>query len=270
MKTIHSDNFLSHTEISDHLTQDFTLKILSETDSTNKQLKLLAEQGAPEWSVLLAEHQTAGKGRLDRSFLSPPGSGIYMSFLLRPAKSAPSLPVTESVLLTVCAASAVYEAVKSVTGKETAIKWVNDLYYKNKKVCGILAEAVAREAGNCAVLGLGVNLTNKLPDELSDIAASLFDTCGVEVSPDRLLGEILDELSDFESADYRKSLDEYRHRCIILGKNIDVIPHSGEKYAAKAIDILPDGALLVKRATDGEMIRVFSGEVSTRLSEERA
>ena len=239
-----------------------TIKI-TDTVSTNTQLKKMAIEGANIGTVLVSQRQSGGRGRLGRSFSSGEG-GLYASIIL------PYYQGDSAGLLTTYAAVAVARAIERVAPVKAGIKWVNDLYVNGKKVCGILAEAVMREGGNCAVLGIGVNLTNELPDELSDIAATLFDACGVEVSPDRLLGEILDELSDFENADYGNALDDYRHRCIILGKNIDIIPHDGKKYAAKAVDILPDGALLVKRAADGEMIRVFSGEVSTRLSEERA
>ena len=132
MKTTHFDTELSHTEISDYLNVEnkYDIKIFNEIDSTNTHLKNLANNGANEWTVLLAEHQTAGKGRLSRTFVSPRNTGIYMSFLVRPVLSAPELSVSNSVLLTTCAAVAVYEAIKSVTNKETAIKWVNDLYYK--------------------------------------------------------------------------------------------------------------------------------------------
>lgn len=239
-----------------------TIKI-ADTVSTNTQLKKMAIEGANIGTVLVSQRQSGGRGRLGRSFSSGEG-GLYASIIL-PFRQGDS-----AGLLTTYAAVAVARAIERVAPVKAGIKWVNDLYVNGKKVCGILAEAVMREGGNCAVLGIGVNLTNELPDELSDIAATLFDACGVEVSPDRLLDEILDELSDFENADYGNALDDYRHRCIILGKNIDVIPHNSERYTAKAVDILPDGALLVKRAADGEMIRVFSGEVSTRLSEERA
>jgi len=276
LKTIHSDNFLSHTEISDHLTQDFSLKILSETDSTNKQLKLLAEQGAPEWSVLLAEHQTAGKGRLDRSFLSPRGSGIYMSFLLRPAKSAPSLPVTESVLLTVCAASAVYEAVKSVTDKETAIKWVNDLYYKNKKVCGILTEGALTTDGSSleyAIVGIGLNVIDPNFDgELGNIATGLYqdgECKSIGAVRNNLVSEILNRFRYFyetQLADkdaVRAFIDVYREKMFLYGKTVNVFAGDTPKEAT-VISLNSDCSLNI-RYSDGKEQALSYGEVQIKL-----
>lgn len=236
-----------------------TIKI-TDAVSTNTQLKKMALEGADVGTALVAQRQSGGRGRLGRSFSSGEG-GLYASIIL------PYCQGDDAGLLTTYAAVAVAHAIERVAPVKVGIKWVNDLYVNGKKVCGILAEAVAREGGMCAILGIGVNLTNKLPPELSDIATTLFDACGTEVAPDKLFDVILDELSGFEKVDRGEKLDEYRHRCVILDKNIDVIPHNGEKYTAKAIDVLPDGALLVKRAEDGEMIRVFSGEVSARLSE---
>lgn len=239
-----------------------TIKI-TDSVSTNSELKKMALEGAEVGTVLVAERQSGGRGRLGRSFLSDEG-GLYMSVIL-PYKLG-----DDAGLLTTYAAVAVARAIERVAPVSVGIKWVNDLYVGGKKLCGILAEAVTRGDGIFAVLGIGVNLTNKLSRELSDIATTLFDECGVAVSPDVLLEAIIDELSDFEKADFEKTIEEYRHRCVILGKNIDVIPHEGEKYAAKAVDILSDGSLLVKRKADGEMIRVFSGEVSVRAWEDKA
>ena len=129
-------------------------------DSTNTLVKHLAEQGGREGMVVIAQHQTAGKGRLGRSFYSPKGTGLYLSILLRPKFSA-----QEALSITTAAAVAVAEAVDQVTGKEggeAKIKWVNDVYYRYRKVCGILTEAsIDFETGGLhyAVLGIGVNLT---------------------------------------------------------------------------------------------------------------
>lgn len=236
----------------------FDIIKIADTPSTNTELKRMAAEGAKIGTVLAAQRQSGGRGRLGRSFSSEMG-GLYASILL-PFDGRDAGP------LTTCAAVVVARAIERVAPISVGIKWVNDLYVGGKKLCGILAESVSREGGACAVLGIGVNLTNKLPQELSDVATTLFDECQKEISPDSLLDAILCELSDFENIDYNEILDEYRHRCLILGKNIDVIPHSGKKYAAKAIDLLPDGSLLVEKAENGEGLRVFSGEVSARLS----
>ena len=225
--------------------------------STNTELKEMALDGAKIGTVLVAKRQSGGRGRLGRSFSSEDG-GLYVSILL-------PFDGRAAGRLTTCAAVLTARAIERTAPISVGIKWVNDLYAGGKKICGILAESVAREDGRCALLGIGVNLTNKLPSELSGIATAIFDECGREISPDALLDALLFEFSDFENINYNEIFDEYRHRCITLGKNIDVIPHDGEKYAAKAIDLLPDGSLLVEKEGNGEMIRVFSGEVSTRI-----
>ena len=225
--------------------------------STNTKLKEMALGGAKIGTVLVAKSQSGGRGRLGRGFSSKDG-GLYASILL-------PFDDTEAGVLTTCAAVLTARAIERTAPISVGIKWVNDLYVGGKKLCGILAESVAREDGRCAVLGIGVNLTNKLPSELSGIATTLFDECGREISPDALLDALLCEFSGFENINYNEILDEYRHRCIILGKNIDVVPHNGEKYAAKAIDLLPDGSLLVEKEENGERIIIFSGEVSTRI-----
>ena len=234
-----------------------TIKI-TDTTSTNSTLKQMASDGAQIGTVLISQRQSGGRGRLGRSFSSDDG-GLYTSIIL------PYNREMSAGLFTTYAAVATARAIERVAPVSIGIKWVNDLYLNGKKLCGILAEGVSCGNEPRAILGIGVNLTNKLPDELSEVATNLFDECGVSVTPDELLEILLDELKDFESADFEKSLNEYRHRCITIGKEIDVIPHSGKKYPAKAIDILHDGALLVRRLSDGAELKIFSGEVSTKI-----
>ena len=237
-----------------------TIKI-TDADSTNSMLKQMAAEGAEIGTTLVAVRQHGGRGRLGRSFSSGEG-GLYVSIIL---------PYEENMsagLLTTYAAVAVARAIESLAPVKVDVKWVNDLLVNGKKICGILAEGVVRADRNLAVLGIGVNLTNKLPKELEQIASNLYDLCRAKIDPQVLLDAVLGEFSDFPTADFEKSLEEYRRRCITLGKEVDVIPHQGEKYKAFAIDLHHDGSLIVKRASDGEIIRVFSGEVSTRLSED--
>lgn len=159
------------------------LQVQTEVTSTNTLLKVQAEQGAPEGTVLIAESQTAGKGRLGRHFTSPPGTGIYFSLLLRPRCTA-----EKSLFITTTAAVAVCEAIEQVTGLNPQIKWVNDVYLNEKKVCGILTEAsVDFENGglNWAVLGIGINIAvpeEGFPEEIRSIAGAIFDgPCPVEM-----------------------------------------------------------------------------------------
>ena len=153
------------------------LQVQTEVTSTNTLLKAQAEQGAPEGTVLIAESQTAGKGRLGRHFTSPPGTGIYFSLLLRPHCTA-----EKSLFITTTAAVAVCEAIEQVTGLNPQIKWVNDVYLNEKKVCGILTEAsVDFENGglNWAVLGIGINIAvpeDGFPEEIRSISLSAYPT----------------------------------------------------------------------------------------------
>ena len=151
------------------------IQVQESVTSTNTVLKGLAEQGGAEGMVLLAQEQTQGKGRLGRTFFSPKGTGLYMSVLLRPRFSA-----EEALSITTAAAVAVAEAVDQVTGQHARIKWVNDVYLRGRKVCGILTEAaVDFESGGLqyAVLGMGINIREPeggFSPELAQVAGALF------------------------------------------------------------------------------------------------
>lgn len=235
-----------------------TIKI-TETTSTNTELKHMASRGAEVGTVLVAQRQTGGRGRLERNFSSQEG-GLYMSIIF-PFERGENVGT-----LTCGAAVAVSRAVERLADVETRIKWVNDVCVGGRKVCGILAEAVTCGGDVKAVLGIGVNLTNELPRELADVATTLFDECGKAFLPEQLLPLVLEELSALENLKKQEIIEEYRHRCLTIGKKTVVIPHNGEKYEATALEILDDGSLLVQK-DDGATVRIFSGEVSTRLAE---
>ena len=138
------------------VSSDMDLQIFAEMDSTNRQLKELAESGAPEGTVVIAEAQSNGRGRLGRSFFSSQGSGIYMSILLRP-----EIELQNAVRLTSMTAVAVAEAIERVCEIPARIKWVNDIFLNKKKVCGILVEAgidAVEQKLNYAVVGIGINV----------------------------------------------------------------------------------------------------------------
>ena len=156
--TLHADDGrLTAAAVAAHLhTDGLALTALQSTDSTNTRIRVLAEDGAPEGTVVVAAAQTAGRGRSGKSFLSPAGTGLYMSILLRPA-----LTMGDSLLITTAAAVAVSRAIERVAGCEAKIKWVNDVYVDEKKVCGILTEgALDLENGGLryAILGIGINI----------------------------------------------------------------------------------------------------------------
>lgn len=240
--------------------QGFKIIHKDETASTNADLKELAKNGAEAGTVIIAGHQTSGRGRLGRSFFSDNG-GLYMSLLLE-LNDSPS-----AGLLTTFAAVAAARAIEKLARVKIDVKWVNDLLCGSKKICGILTEGVFADGRQLAVVGIGVNLTSKLPDELSQIAATLYEVSGQAVEPLDLAQEILDEFKSFDGKNPDEHLDEYRHRCVTVGKNVTVIPHQSPTYEAKALKITDNGGLLIKRADNGEEAELFFGEVSIRPTE---
>lgn len=234
-------------------------------DSTNRYLKELAARGAKEGTIVIANRQSAGRGRLGRSFFSPEEKGIYMSILLRP-----DISLERSVLITSMAAVAVAEAIEQVSGIETKIKWVNDVFLNRKKVCGILTEAgIDAEAGKLdyAVLGIGVNVGKmEFPEELQNSATSVSNECGFEVTKEALIDGILEQLDKwYPSLADGSFLEESKKRSILLGKDILVIDETvpGGSYSAKAMDINELGNLIIER--DGIIQVLNSGEVSIRF-----
>ena len=217
------------------------------TGSTNADL--LADTGAEPGDVLIAEAQTAGRGRMNRAFASPEG-GLYMSVLLRPDNP------DDALLITPRAAVAVAGAIEAVSGRKAAIKWVNDIQLGGKKVCGILAEARAGETMKVA-LGIGVNISS-VPEGLESIAGRIFESAP-SFARERLAAEILNRL--FSPA--QDVYDEYLRRCTTVGRKVTV--RSGnETYPAFAEGIDRRFRLTV-RLPDGSVRVLDSGEVSTSV-----
>lgn len=238
---------------------------LEETDSTNRYLKELANAGVPEGTVIIAGRQSAGRGRLGRSFFSPEEKGIYMSILLRP-----EITLERSVLITSMAAVAVARAMERIGGITAKIKWVNDIFINNKKTCGILTEAginASEGTLDYAVLGIGINVgVMEFPEELREIATSVSNECGFEVSKDVLIEEVLKELEAWYPTLWDGGfLEESRKRSLLLGKEIRVVDetHPEGGYPAKAVDINELGNLIIER--DGRLQILNSGEVSIRF-----
>ena len=236
-----------------------------ELDSTNRYLKKLGADGAKEGTVIIANRQSAGRGRFGRSFFSPGEKGIYMSILLRP-----EISLERSVLITSLAAVVVAEAIEKVCGLPAKIKWVNDVFLNGKKVCGILTESgIDAEKGILAyaVLGIGVNVGEmEFPEELNNIATSVSNECGVKVAKETLIDEILLELEKWYPAlSDGGFLEESRKRSILLGKEILILDETvpGGSYSAKALDINELGNLIIER--NGKVSVLNSGEVSVRL-----
>lgn len=233
-------------------------------DSTNTRAKQMALDGAPHGTVLIANTQTGGRGRMGRSFHSPAGSGIYLSMLLRPECSAAKL-----MHLTCAAAVAAADGIQAATGLRPGIKWTNDLVVGKKKLGGILTELSLDSAGNVAyaIIGIGINctqLTDDFPDELQSIATSLQLATGQAADRAAVIGEILIALQAMweKLEDPAATLCRYRQDCITIGQDISLV-RGDEIRHGKALDIDDTGALIVK-FSDGQTGTVDSGEVSVR------
>ena len=244
--------------------RDLALSVYPTVTSTNTLLKQAAEDGTPEGTVFVAEEQTAGRGRLGRSFYSPAGTGIYFSILLRP-----SMPASESLLITTGAAVACAQALEAVSGVETQIKWVNDIYAAGKKVCGILTEAsMDLESGGLhyAVLGIGVNLLKPdgdFPEDIRDKAGALFSDDRDGDIRCRIVAEVLDRFLDlYAHLTEKRFLEEYRRRSMLTGQSVDVL--RGGTVTPAVAEGIDDTFALIVRYADGRVEHLGSGDVSVR------
>ena len=236
-----------------------------EIDSTNNAAKRLAREGATEGTVVVAESQTGGKGRLERQFFSPKGKGIWFSVVLRP-KFLPQ----EAPKCTLLAAVAVARAMTEF-GLKPGIKWPNDLLYDNKKLVGILTEMSAEMDGiNYIVIGTGINVNiapEEFPEELRSVATSLSQMKGENLPRVKFFQAVLRALDDLyakvQVEGFAPVLKEWRQYSITLGQEVKVIGvRDGEVYYGKAVDIDDEGALLVDTAAGRQ--RVLAGDVSIR------
>ena len=235
-------------------------------DSTNSHAKLLASRGAPHGTVLIADHQTGGRGRRGRSFHSPASTGIYMSVILRP-NCAPA----ELMHLTCAAAVAMCDAVEESVGFRPGIKWTNDLVFGKRKLGGILTELGFDSAGavSYAIIGIGINCCQKpadFPEDIKDIAASLSAVSGNTVDRAGVAAAMMDALYRMDRmllAQKNDILNQYRADCVTLGKEISAVKADGSVRHGVALDIDEEGGLIVRFA-GGNTETVNSGEVSIR------
>ena len=241
-----------------------TLEVLPTADSTNAQMRKLADAGAPEGAVLVSNHQSSGRGRQGRSFFSPADTGVYLSLLLRPKDLLPR----QALSLTTMAAVAACDAIESVSGKPAGIKWVNDVYMDGKKVCGILTEAsVSVESGalEYVVLGVGMNVyppEGGFPGELAATAGTIFPT-GQSDGKNMLAAAFLNRFwALYLSGDFTGFVARYREKSILTGKKVWVDTPGG-KEEAQVLEI-DDHCGLKVRYSDGTLQTLVSGEVSIR------
>ena len=232
--------------------------------STNTVLKEIAEQGGREGMVVIAEKQTMGKGRLGRSFYSPRGGGLYMSVLLRPRFSA-----EEALSITTAAAVAVAQAIDEITGERALIKWVNDVYFHGRKVCGILTEASVDFENNglqYAVLGMGVNLVEPeggFPGEVAQVAGALFKGKAPPGARTKLAAAILNHFFAYYQAMPRRAyMEEYRARSLLTGVGITF--QEGDALREGTVLGIDSQARLVVQLPDGAEKRFGAGEVNIK------
>ena len=262
MKTSSS---LTLEQISNSLTTRWlgrTVHFYPEVDSTNVTAMDLAQQNAPEGTVVLAEQQLRGRGRGERSWHSPPGVGVYCSIVLRP-----ELSPAKTMLLTLMAAVAIAKAVSLETNLSARIKWPNDILINNKKVVGILLESRVGATGvEHAIIGFGINV-NHTPADLSQelllAASSLFIELGEPVDRSKLLSRILAEVEylyeRLQQGDVAIVLEEWRHFSATLGRRVRILQR-GELTEGVAVDVTEEGALLVRVEQDS-LITVHAGDI---------
>jgi len=239
---------------------------LEETDSTNDRLKAMARQGAPHGTVLIADRQSGGHGRMGRTFHSPAGVGIYFSILLRPQCTP-----TELMHLTCATAVAMCEAVEKAAGFRPGIKWTNDLVYGKRKLGGILTELGLSPNGTVdyAIIGIGINCRQQEADFAEDIrkiAGSLSMVTGSDIDRAKVAAAMMDALHQMDNrllSEKAAILEAYRKDCITLGREISLLRLGEEVRHGRAIDMDDEGALIVE-FSDGHRECVNSGEVSVR------
>ena len=283
-------------EIAADVNADCRIIFFDEIDSTNNYAKhLLAKESIDSDTpivpndfplVIIADSQSAGRGRLGRSFYSPRGTGIYLSIIMKTSLDSKHLPI-----LTMATSVGVRRAIESVCEKSPLIKWVNDLYLDNKKICGILLETATSFCGDkkSVIAGIGINcFPGAFPEELNDIAGCISDAQS-SFSRSKLAAKVIEETLDiFQSLESASSesthikgapfsdavktmLSEYKKHCFVLGRKVTVTDFSNQKgspssFLARALDISDNGGLIVEPLDGSPSITLFSGEVSINLN----
>ncbi len=236
------------------------------TDSTNERAKqadkhpcgceVLTLGGTPDTSLIIADTQTAGRGRLGRSFESPAGAGLYMSLTVRLG-----IPLSEALYVTPLAAVICARTIEALSGADIKIKWVNDLYSGGKKLAGILTEVISSEGGSCTlVIGIGINLKKSaLSPEVSKIATSL-EEIGAECERGTLAAALTAALLGALAAKPDTDIiNEYRTRSCLIGERVTVTTPT-DIYPAEVLDIDGDFSLVIK-TEQGNVIKLTSGDV---------
>jgi len=235
--------------------KDLPIFIFDEVESTNSLAKKLAAEGAQNGSIIVAEGQSKGRGRMGRSFYSPSGTGLYMSMILSVHED-----MNSALFTTIYAGVAVCRVINRFVDKEAKIKWVNDILIDGKKVCGILTESISDfESGmvETVILGIGLNIkTENFPDEIREIADSI---SVYHIPRNRFVAEIANEVLCLKHQSRKTVIEEYKRRSIMLGKEIEY-SDKGRRRSGKVLDINDNGHLIVKEES-GRVTALMYGEV---------
>ena len=242
--------------------QSLIVEVYEVLPSTNTLLKKRGRRNAPHGLIIAAAEQTAGRGRMGREFYSPAETGIYFSILLRP-----SLRIEDCQLITTAAAVSCARVLERISGFEAKIKWVNDIYINQRKVCGILTEAAVTPNGRLdfAVLGIGINIIppkDNFPADIRNKAGAVLNEATEDLRG-MIIAEILNEfLKLYETIEDRAYFKEYRSRSFLNGMDIEVIRQDSVS-PAKALYI-DDALRLVVQYEDGSIEHLYTGDVSVR------
>ena len=229
--------------------------------STNTELARLASEGAEEGLSIVADEQTAGRGRLQRAWSSAKGAGLYFSILLRPTIRLDHWP-----LITFMAVLAVGDALNEAGGIETDIKWPNDLLSGERKICGILAEAIDTPSGRAVIVGIGINLTEAaIPAELADVATSVSQSSGREPEREAIISALLRALSRWysllnEPDGGEKIVAAWSSRSSYATGKLVQVSNGDEVWQGTTRGVEPDGALRLE-TSNGEMKLIRAGDV---------
>lgn len=240
------------------------VKFYDSLNSTNLQAKLDAENGAEEGTLIVADMQTAGRGRKGRSWSSPAGTNVYFTLILKP-----DYAVEKASMVTLVMGMAVAEGIREICGAEAQIKWPNDIVISGKKVCGMLAEmSIEREYIHYIVIGAGINVGEQsFPEEIADVATSLWAECGYKVPRAELIVSVMKSFEECygifrEAGSLEPLLDRYNRLLVNKDREVRVLDPKGE-FRGIARGINRTGELLVERP-DGSVAEVYAGEVSVR------
>lgn len=238
-----------------------TIRLFETIDSTNTFAKSLELNEAPHGTLIITEEQTAGRGRMQRQWISTKGMNLLFSIVLYP-----EFNLEKSALLPLIGSLAVADAVDAVTGLSASCKWPNDVLINGKKVCGMLLESsLGTSAPGRIILGIGINVNQQeFPEDLLVKATSLRNESGQEIDRIRLLTTVLGELENrygqLSRFPAQQALNDWKLKALLFGKKITVL-ESEFSYTATAVDVADDGSLVIQ-TEDGARKKVFAGDVS--------